>query len=84
MIVELIADRYRKQNDFASAIICLQAGVFGGESLLGEKNSVINRISKKAENLYSVLGEDDMKKVSIRHFDSKYCTLIHGCLSINN
>lgn len=73
VIIELIAERYRKQSDFVSAIICLQAGVFSSERVLGERSPIVTRISRKAENLYSVLDEKDAEKVSGTHSASGTC-----------
>lgn len=72
-IVELIADRYRKQGDLVSAVICLESGVLATEGILGERSQSLKRISQKAESLESALDAEEAGKVDMPTFSVPLC-----------
>lgn len=72
-IVELVADKYRKQGDLVSAVICLESGIQATEGILGERSQSVKRMSQKAESLESALDGDEAGKVGLSTISVLVC-----------
>ena len=62
-ILKELAERYQRQVDMASAIICMESGVLEGEKVLGERHPMVKSMNRAVDNWSSALEPDEMDMV---------------------
>lgn len=76
-ILKELAERYQRQVDMVSAIICMESGVLEGEKVLGERHPTIKSMSRSVDKWSRALepAESDM----VRSLTSSEC-FVYGVI----
>ena len=62
-ILQEMTQRYRKQGDLLSALICAETGLHQGENTLSPKHHSMKKLGKDAEALFDVLDSKEKSRV---------------------
>ncbi|CAD7703532.1 unnamed protein product [Ostreobium quekettii] len=63
-ILKELGERYQRQADMASAVICMESGVLEGERVLGERHPLLRSMSRTVEKWYKALEPAERDMVS--------------------